>query len=266
MTAPSPILCFDFDGTLVDPEGRIHPEDVAILGSDTAATLVPATGRPLHSVRTTLRAHGLFADRPVGFPLILENGAMVYDEDEVLRSRHAFADDVRDPLLDAMLRAPELTFILHQGGEVRILHPSEPGDRMAERFRLETVPYDPDRGRADALTKVVCVAATPEPLQAFARETGALPMERAFSLPTVLEFNAEGIDKGAGLAALLAMRGDGAQVLVAGDGGNDLPLFPLADVAFAPEESLQAILDLADRVVDVRERGILAPMLEAIGA
>jgi HAD superfamily hydrolase (TIGR01484 family) len=266
MTAPSPILCFDFDGTLVDPEGRIHPEDVEILGSDTTVTLVPATGRPLHSVRTTLRAHGLFAEQPVGFPLILENGAMVYDEDEVLRSRHAFAEDVRDPLLDAMLATPELTFIVHQGDEVRVLHPSEPGDRMIERFRLETVPYDADGGRADPLTKVVCIAATPEPLQAFARETGELPMERAFSLPTALEFNAEGVDKGTGLAAFLEGRADGAPVLVAGDGGNDLPLFPLADVAFAPEESLQAILDLAHRVVDVSERGILRPMLEAIGA
>lgn len=266
MTNPAPILCFDFDGTLVDPDGRIHPDDVAVLGSETGAILVPATGRPLHSVRTALREHGLFADRPVAFPLILENGAVVYDEDEVVRSRSAFPDDVRDPLLDALFATPEITFIVHQGDEVRILHPSQAGDRMVERFSLETVAYNTSNGRDDPLTKVVCVAPTPEPLQAFAERTSGLPMERAFSLPTVLEFNAEGIDKGTGLAALIDGRPAGTQVLVAGDGGNDLPLFPLADVGFAPEESLQAVLDLAHRVIDVRERGILTPMLESIGA
>ena len=75
--SPSPVVCFDFDGTLVDAEGHIHPSDVAILKAHASITFVPATGRPLHAVRRTLGRHGLFVDRPISFPLTWIIGALI---------------------------------------------------------------------------------------------------------------------------------------------------------------------------------------------
>ena len=76
-----PIVCLDFDGTLVDEEGHIHPYDVEILAEERHdVVFVPATGRPLHAVRRAFERHGLFADRPVPLPMVLENGAAVYGE------------------------------------------------------------------------------------------------------------------------------------------------------------------------------------------
>ena len=54
-----PVLCFDFDGTLVDGEGHIHPRDVALLRENSQAHFLPATGRPLHAVRRAFVRNGL---------------------------------------------------------------------------------------------------------------------------------------------------------------------------------------------------------------
>ena len=263
---PELVICFDFDGTLVDGEGRIHPRDVEILGSETPVTLVPATGRPLHAVRHVLRWHGLFADRPVPFPLFLENGAAVYEAGERLRAQHPFASEVQDALVKAMRAAPQVTFLLFSLNTVRMLWPSEAGWQMVRRFALSTQPFSWKEGTDAPLTKVVSIAETPEPLRAFAAETADLALERAYSLPTVLEFTRIGVDKGRGLEALLGERPAGAKLVVAGDGENDLPLFDLADLSFAPGDSPDAISTRADHVLDVQKEGLLAPILRTVGA
>jgi hydroxymethylpyrimidine pyrophosphatase-like HAD family hydrolase len=53
--------------------------------------------------------------------------------------------------------------------------------------------------------------------------------------------------------------------VVAGDGENDLTLFEMATLSFAPLDSPPAIRTRADRVLDVRKEGLLAPILEEIG-
>jgi hydroxymethylpyrimidine pyrophosphatase-like HAD family hydrolase len=130
---------------------------------------------------------------------------------------------------------------------------------------LSTQPFSWEEGADAPLTKVVSIAEDPGPLRAFAAETADLALERAYSLPTVLEFTRVGVDKGRGLADLLGERPAGTRLVVAGDGENDLPLFDLADLSFAPEDSPAAIKARADHVVDVSENGLLAPILRIVG-
>ncbi len=261
----TPIICFDFDGTLVDSEGRIHSSDIEILGSEHPATFIPATGRPLHSVRRVFELHGLFVERPIAFPLVLENGAAVYRPGESLHSKHSFSSEVQAFLLRAMLDSPRVTFLLFSLDKVQMLWPSSAGWKMVQRFGLTTQPYSPD-GEEDALTKLVAVAEDPEPLRDFDSLTVGSELERAYSLPTVLEYTRSGIDKGRGLSMLLdnAPRSD-VRVVVAGDGENDLPLFDLADVSFAPDDSPSAIRDRANHVINVKENGLLTPIIRNIG-
>lgn len=260
-----PVICFDFDGTLVDSRGHIHPGDIDILRGGSSATFIPATGRPLHAVRRVFELHGLFAERPIAFPLILENGAALYRPGELLHSQYPFDSEVRDLLVRAMLDSPRVTFLLFSLDRVRMLWPRSAGWKMVRRFGLTTQPYSPDQ-REDALTKLVAIAETPEPLRAFDAETAGLELERAYSLPTVLEYTRAGVDKGRGLSIIVdsAPRSD-PRVVVAGDGENDLPLFELADMSFAPGDSPPAIRDRADHVIDVKENGLLAPILREIG-
>ncbi|HET7480052.1 MAG TPA: HAD family hydrolase [Rubrobacteraceae bacterium] len=259
------IVCLDFDGTLVDEEGSIHPSDVEILANERSVAFVPATGRPLHSVRRTFEQHGLFSGCPIPFPLVLENGAAVYAENEVLRSHRSFEPDLQDVLMRAVLGSERMSFLLFSLDEVRALRPSETLRALIRRFGLNAQAYDPDEDPAPPLTKVAATAEDMETLRAFAAGTAELPLERTYSLPDVLELTPAGVHKGGGLASLLEGR-KVEEVVAVGDGENDLTLFDLATLSFAPESSPPAIRARADRVLDMAEEGLLAPILREITA
>lgn len=270
--AQYPIVCLDFDGTLVDHGGRIHPADVEVLANEKSVRFVPATGRPLHSVRRAFERHGLFAERPIPFPLILENGAAVYGEGEDLRSRRSFEPEIGEELLRAVLSAREPSFLLHSLDEVRTLGEGDLLRAFVRRFDLDARPWDPDADPAESwqrpLVKLVVTAEDPEAVGRFEAETAHLPLERTYSLPGMLELGPAGIHKGFGLATLLrdVERAPDAEVVVAGDGENDLALFEMATLRFAPGDSPPAIRARADRVLDVRREGLLAPILREIAS
>lgn len=265
----SAILCFDFDGTLVDAEGRIHPADVDILANEKSVSLVPATGRPLHAVRRAFGHHGLFEGRPIPFPLVLENGAAVYSENEMLRSRRSLEPELRKALLEAVLSTPRASFLLHSLDEVRTLGNDALLQTFIRRFDLDARPWNPESDPADLwerpLVKVVVAAEDPEVVSNFEAATADFALERTYSLPNMLELGPAGVHKGRGLTALIReARRTGETVAVAGDGENDLSLFDIASLSFAPENSQPKILARADRVLNVQEEGLLAPVLREL--
>ena len=261
------IVCLDFDGTLVDEKGCIHPSDVEILANERSVAFVPATGRPLHSVRRTFAQHGLFMEGPIPFPLILENGAAVYAENEVLRSRQSFEPDLQEALLNISLASTNLRFLVYSLNEVRLLRPDASLQEMVRRFDLDTQPFEPGDEQEISLSKVAATAENHEALREFDALVAELPLERTYSLPDVLEITPVGVHKGGGLLTLLNTTGrDDREVVVAGDGENDLALFDLAALTFAPLNSPPAIQARADHVLDVRREGLLAPILREIEA
>ena len=254
------LICFDFDGTLVDEEARIHPADVEVLATERSVRLVPATGRPLHAVRRTLERHGLFIGAPIPFPMVLENGAAVYAENEVLRSRTSLEPGLQDALTAAVLASKNLSFMLFGLDEVRTLRPNEMLTALIRRFDVDASPFEP--GGEMSLCKVAAVSDDPETLLEFDASISGLPLERTFSLPTVLELATVGVHKGRGLRTLLDDSPRHAEVVAVGDGENDLSLFDLAGLSYAPRSSPPEIQARADRVLDLRERGLLTPILE----
>jgi hypothetical protein len=135
---------------------------------------------------------------------------------------------------------------------------------MIARFSLQTELLE-SGGWERPFTKITFIAETPEPLKAFASETEALPLERFFSLPTVLELTPPGVDKGTGLNHLLAKQGWlNRHIIAAGDGENDLPMFTWANTSFCPSNSPCYIQAQADHVIELAEAGLLAPILAGI--
>lgn len=262
-----PVICLDFDGTLVDDAGHIHPSDVEILAEERSIRFVPATGRPLHAVRRAFERHGLFLEEPIPFPLVLENGAAVYTENEVLRSKRSFEPDLQEALMEISLDSTSVRFLIYSLDEVRVLRPDDSLRAMVRRFDLDAQPFESGDEHAVSLSKVAATATDLETLHAFAAEVAELPLERTYSLPDVLELTPVGVHKGAGLATLLnGTERDGLEVVAAGDGENDLALFDLATLKFAPLSSPPAIQERADLVIDLNEEGLLAPILREITA
>lgn len=258
-------VCIDFDGTLVDDEGRIHPVDVEVLANERSVTFVPATGRPLHSVRRTLERHGLFVGRPIPFPLVLENGSAVYLENEVLLERHSFEPDLQEELMRAVRASARTSFVLFSLDEARVLRPNETLWALVRRFDLDAQTFDPDEKLPQPLCKIAVTAEDPETLCAFREGLSGLPLEQSYSLPDMLEVSPVGVHKGRGLNVLLKKAGrTDAEVVVVGDGENDLALFDQADLSFAPHDSPPAIQARADHVLDLSEEGLLTPILREI--
>jgi HAD superfamily hydrolase (TIGR01484 family) len=258
-----PVLCFDFDGTLVDSEGFMHPRDVVLLRRNEGAHFLPATGRPLPAVRRAFARNGLAWDS-IPFPLILENGAVVYLPDEELFSRSPFHEAEQGPLLEACRRRSRVCSVLFGAEGLEVMHPNPEGAKMIKRFDLDARPFDPTAPR-QTYTKITFISDVEEEISALAEELSTFAVEAYFSLPTVFEITCEGVDKGRTLRRLLDALGlEGAPIVVAGDGENDLPLFPVADVTLCPAGAPQAVRAAATGIVDVSAMGILTPMLAAV--
>lgn len=256
-----PVVCFDFDGTLVDRNGRIHPNDIAILKNEDRAVFVPATGRPLHAVQHAFHENGLFLDCPIPFPMVLQNGSVLYEANEVLLATLPFAQETSHWLFSNVQKYPAITCLAFSPNRVHVLAPNAAGAAMIARFSLRTELLERG-GWERPYTKITFIAETPEPLKAFAAETEALSLERFFSLPTVLELTPPGVDKGTGLNRLLEKQGWlDRHIIAAGDGENDLPMFAHANVSFCPDSSPRYIQEQADHVIELADSGLLAPIL-----
>ncbi len=260
-----PIICFDFDGTLVNSERRIHPSDVEILTTERRAVFIPATARLLPSVRRIFEWNNLFINQPISLPLVLQNGALLYSPTEILQAQFPFPDEVQTALIEVMMSHPQATFWLYTATEVYELWPTPATREMAQRFNVDLQPLT-SASLAQQFTKAVCLASTFQPVEVFAAKIAGLNLEQCYSLPTVLEINRIGVDKGYGLTTLLDILNlSDADIIAAGDGENDLPLFDLAQLSFAPNTSPTTVCARADHVITVAETGLFTPILRAVG-
>lgn len=258
-----PVVCFDFDGTLVDKNGRIHSRDIEILREEDRVVFVPATGRPLHAVRHAFERNGLFFKPSIPFPLILQNGAVTYLPHESLFTQTPLSAEVQDQLLKISQRHPQICCFLFSLNKLEIMWPNQLGYEMIERFDLDSQPY---LGANLPYTKITYVSDSRAAMNALAQEISPLSVEASYSLPTVFELTQAGVDKGRMLIKLLTSMGlQSGKIIVAGDGENDLPLFDTADVSFCPTNSPALIKRRADKEINIAETGLLAPMLIEVG-
>jgi HAD superfamily hydrolase (TIGR01484 family) len=260
-----PILCFDLDGTLLNEREEIHPADCRILaGEMESALFIPATGRTLESIRRTFRRNGLFNDRKIPLPLVLQNGSLLYKGYEVFQSFHPFEPDIQDQLVDSARQFAQVTFLFMGITETHILSATATGLDAAERYEFTTHLFTPDSCKLQ-FSKLMCIPERPGDLNGFLAMTDLLPLERAFSTPTILELTPRGVNKGIGLGCLIdALEISPGFICAAGDAENDLPLCDLADKFFVPTGALEQVKARAAQVVDVKRDGLLQPMLDAI--
>ncbi len=260
-----PILCFDLDGTLLNEREEIHPADRRILAGDMeSAVFIPATGRTLESIQRTFHRNGLFTDRKILLPLVLQNGSLLYSENEFFQSYHPFAPEVQENLITAAMQFKQVTFLFMDIAETHILSTTSTGLEAAERYEFTTHLFTPD-SRKLHFSKVMCIPERPGDLNGFPEMIDALPLERAKSTPTILELTPQGINKGSGLQRLIeALDLSPRLICAAGDGENDLPLCDLADKFLVPTGALEQVQAHASKIVDVKREGLLQPMLDSV--
>jgi Cof subfamily protein (haloacid dehalogenase superfamily) len=256
-----PIICFDLDGTLLDKRGRIHPGDVALLAaSDAPARFVPSTGRPLESVRRAFARNNLYVDQPFPLPLVLLNGSLVVAEHEAPLAFHPLDEAIQRELVALSMQFQSITFWFLSPTDIFVLWPNPLSDGMAKGFDFTMQPFSDSGGRAH-FSKIMCVSESPSALEDLAQTVAAFPIEAARSMSTVLELTPHSVDKGTGIRELLQRIDVHPSFYAAGDGENDLPLFQVATLSFAPATAPERIRAAASQVIDVSREGLLAPIL-----
>jgi hypothetical protein len=261
----NPIICFDLDGTLFDPQGRIHPRDIAILTSESEINFIIATGRSLQSVRAMFTKNDLFTDVRIPFPLVLQNGSVIYKHNEILAGFFPFSSDTQSQLIEIIRNFPQISFYLFGVKETHLLWSTAFGLDSAERFGMQSRPYQ-NNGTNYNFSKIMCVSEDNDLMKKLAQIIQDLEVEISFSMETLLEITPQGIDKGSGLGQLLSLLNKTTvNLFFAGDGENDLPLFDTAQYSFAPAKSPEIVRIYADEIIDTGKRGLLTPMLEKAG-
>ena len=252
------LIAMDLDGTLLTTDKRLTERNRHALEKAVEAGIfvVPATGRIYAGVPEELRA------LPFIRYLILGNGATVYDReaDRILYSAEIPPQTAVEVLewLDGFAAIYDC-YQDNQGYMTAEMW--EKADRYApspvylQMIRTLRKPV-PDlkehlRARGRSVQKLQAFCETDEVqaqvLEKTARRFSGLSVTT--SIARNVEINDGRANKGAGLQALCDFLGIGTGTAVAfGDGFNDLSMIRTAGIGVAMGNSVQAVLDAADRI------------------
>lgn len=257
-----PIIVFDLDGTLINEQGEIHPNDIALLTMpDPPAIFVPATGRSLFALRRTFQASGIINGKPVPYPMILQNGALLLDQGEKKLRYSAFAQDIQEKIIALCKSKLEATFLLFGEQELRLLHPTPFGIWETERYMFVPKEFNDDEP-VFPMSKIMCLSEDAKLLQEMSSLAQDYEMEVTLSTPTILEFNPAGVTKGHGLEMFVQLfHWEETNIYCAGDAENDLEMFARFQNSFAPETSPSVIQNKAANVINTLRDGLFAPIL-----
>jgi 5-amino-6-(5-phospho-D-ribitylamino)uracil phosphatase len=257
------ILCFDLDGTLLTPEGTIHPFDRENLLNAKDVHLIPATGRALNSIKRIFAKNNLFIDQPLPFPIVTQNGAVLFHANEKLFRHSIFDQQTQAELIHLILPVAKIVFLFFNQDEIYLYSLSPLGEEEMMKYRFSTKLFSTEYTDAP-FSKIMCFGEPPE-LSNFASRLSNLPVEGFFSLANLYEIAPRGVNKDSGLRSLLEDAGIADPVIFfAGDGENDIQLIQSATRSFAPSNALPEILLTADRCIDREKEGLLEPMLREL--
>ena len=257
------LLASDFDDTFYSAAGVVAPANLEAL-----AYFEAQGGRFTIS---TGRAHRTFAPllqlTPVNAPVILANGAQLYDfEKEELLAEFTMPDTAGADLEALFALRPELSAEANHGEEVYIFNP-----HYRTWYHLQRA----------GVTPVECpIAQMPQPwhkvilqheheilLPAQADILSRWPdrYEAIFSNPHMLEVTAKGCTKGSTVLALAQRLGIAREnIYCVGDNQNDLPMLSVSAIPFAPANCAQEVKDWGAALLPACEEGTIAAIIETL--
>ena len=259
------ILCIDIDGTLIDEEESVHPKDVGVLQNlPEIIQPVLTTGRILHSAKGVLQHNGLFPQAVFPLPGVFMNGGVAYQPNEILTLYHTFTPNIRTALIDLSQTFKETAFVFFALAQVYMVNPTQFSQQISKSHYLNAQ-ISTGQDLPAEIVKLMVLENDPKKLSVIQAEAGSIEGEQAYTLPTAFEINPVGINKANTLKALLKqMDWETYPVATVGDAENDLALFKLAEVRFAPSTAHPRVLQSADHIIPRERAGLLMPILNEL--
>lgn len=229
------MLVSDFDDTLYGTDLHVSEENRTAIRSfiEQGGLFTVATGR----ARKTFSPQVTLEDIPLNAPVILSNGATVFDyQTNQLVRRTYLPDRIIDDMLAVCAKFPELGFEAYHQNEIFVHNPNIVTHRHMERVGMDYTIL-PIEKLPMPLTKLI-LEQSPELLlevQAFMQETVGDSYEVIFSNPVLLELTAKNSHKGGTALWLAEYLGISREHLYCvGDNQNDIPMMEAAKIGFAP--------------------------------
>ena len=234
------LIASDLDETLLDDDHRIPQRvlDAVRAARELGVRFVPSTGRPANSVTPTLDELGLLGSEE-DYTLSFNGGVLVRDSDleapltscslDWEKARAVYALGVAEDVC-MHIYTPERTYIYKFVDDERRY--------LANRWELfETSERTLDFLAGEQIVKIIFMSDLDDlaRIEAEAAEKGISDgLDVCYSGNRYLEFNAPGINKGAGLLALAERLGIAREETIAvGDNSNDVSMIAEAGLGCA---------------------------------
>ena len=258
------LIVTDLDGTLLDDDKNIAPEDIAAINEFRAGggRFAAATGRGV------AMAKRIIDELDIRTPCVIFNGAAVYDfvSDKFLW--HSDMPDISNTYIRMLEREfPDIGVeILHEK-EVYVTDNNQTVvehmafEKLIPTYRkLEDVPNE---GRLKVL-----IAYPPDRIQQvidFTRENCSKDVNWVHSSPMYYEMLPEGVSKASGVKKLTGLPELRDKfVAAAGDYGNDRAMIAEADLGVAVGNALDSFKEAADLIVRDNNHAPISQMIEYI--
>lgn len=236
------IIACDLDETLLDETGSVPPRirTAVAAARERGARFVLATGRPFLSVHRTLDELGLLG-RAGEYVISFNGGVITENVDERPLTSCSLARETAEALYEQGV-ARDLTVHVYTLDAVYVYN-NLPEERLYLEERMGV--HETDRTTLDfideqdeKIVKLLYMSLDVERLRAAERELASAGLtaglDVCYSSNRYLEFNAPGVNKGAGLLELAGLLGVAPEETMAiGDNSNDVPMLRTAGLGVA---------------------------------
>lgn len=260
------LLVSDFDGTLIDDQGRVPRENLEAIQCfvGQGGHFCGATGR------TELQVRPFMTGMPLDTPWILYNGSAIFDFMwNTFKWRDKLDRAVVQPFVAEVLRRfPDSNVQIHTGGPFYETNLTNPLDReVAEEKQQHTL--CPLEETPDGWIKVLFGNDNPEVLTRIDALYRASPVasvtHNTYSGRRYYELLPRGASKGAALRQLKTLLSPTPHTVVAiGDYLNDLELLQEADIAACPENARPELHEVANIVTCHHARCAVADLIDRL--
>lgn len=260
------LLATDYDDTLYSTNATISPENRQAIEYFVAegGKFCISTGRSYINFAIQMEKERL----PVNAPVILSNGASIYDfaTEKSLWLKHL--PPLAPRHLAQVCRAfPQVGFEAYHQDEVFTFRANEVTRHHLTRCHLTGVPRAIE---AMPVPWIKVILQHPDPgmlqqVQTYVRTQWPEDYDVTFSNPYLLEVTAKGANKGtmvAYVARLLGIKPE--NVYCMGDNQNDIPMLEVSAIPFAPANCAQPVKDWGARLVGHTDDHAVAQVIEIL--
>lgn len=254
------LIASDFDDTYYSAAGEVPAVNLEALRyfEEEGGRFTIATGR----ARRTFAPLRHLA--PINAPVILANGAQLYDfqREEMLISTTP-PPTIGSDLEELFRRQPELSLEAYHGEEVYIFNPNHWTWYHIERAGVTPVEC-PIGEMPQPWNKAIIQHETEFllPAQAYILEHWADRYEAIFSNPHMLELTAKGSTKGEMVLELARRLGISREnIYCVGDNQNDLPMLAVSAIPFTPGNCAEEVRESGAHVLPSCEEGAIAALI-----